>query len=137
MVLDDLAVLLQMEGLGTVGTNLFEGRIPQDAPGVPDALIALFAVPGLSPEHTHDIAGPAVEQAVVQVRVRGTATQGGYAAAWQKVTQAFLALDGVHNQTVNGVYYRQIRALQSPFGLAEDESARPHLVFNVLCQKEP
>src|ERR1043166_7924080 len=118
MVLDDLGIYLQTQGLGTLGTNIFKGRIPQDAPGtgVPDELIALFPVPGLPPEHTHDIVGPAVEQPMVQVRIRGGTTAGSDASAWTKAQQAFVALDSVRNQVINGVFYRQIMAMSSPDG---------------------
>ncbi len=137
MILDDMGVHLQGLGLGTLGTSLFKGRVPQDAPGgvVPDELIALFSVPGLPPDHTHDISGPAVEQPVVQVRVRGGTVPGAYASAWAKAYQAFLALDAVTNTTINGVFYQRIMALQSPFGQADDQYNRPFVVFHVRCVK--
>jgi hypothetical protein len=137
VVLDDLAVYLQAQGLGTRSQTIFEGRIPSDAPGsgVADQIITLFAVPGLPPQHVHDIVGPAVDQPVVQVRVRGSAAQGGYAAMWTQAEQAYRLLDSVRNQVVNGTFYQAILALQSPFGLGEDQYQRPFLAFNVRCAK--
>jgi Bacteriophage minor capsid protein len=139
MVLDDLGVFLHTLGLGTLGTSLFKGRVPHDAPGsaVPDELIALFSTPGLPPAHTHDISGPSVEQPVVQVRVRGGTAPGAYASAWAKAYQAFLALDAVKNATINGVFYQRILALQSPFGQPDDQYNRPFVVFHVRCLKSP
>jgi len=74
---------------------------------------------------------------VVQVRLRGQAAQGGYAAMWTKAMTAFVLLDSVVNQTINSTFYERILALQSPFGLPDDQYNRPFLVFNVLCQKVP
>ena len=138
MVLDDLAIYLQAQGLGMRGTTIFEGRLPADAPGggVADALIVLFPVPGLSPLHVHSIVGPGVEQPVVQVRIRGGTTQGAYAAMWATAEQAFVALDSISNQAINGTFYQRIMALQSPFALPEDEYGRPTLIFNVRCVRE-
>lgn len=137
MILDDLAVRLQTAGLGTLGTTIFKGRLPPDAPGpaVADEIITLLPVPGLPPRRVHDIVGPAIEQPVVQVRLRGRATPGGYAALWAKALQTFLALDGVVNTTINGVWYEALFALQSPFGLPEDEWNRPTVIFNVLARR--
>ena len=46
---DDLAAYLQAERIGTVGTTLFKGSVPQDAPLVSaqDALVALIEGPGM------------------------------------------------------------------------------------------
>jgi hypothetical protein len=71
----------------------------------------------------------------VQVRLRGRASPGGYAALWSRTTQAFLALDGRVNQMINSTWYEAIVALQSPFSLPEDEWQRPFVVFNVLCRR--
>lgn len=135
MILDDLTVLLQAHL--PAGTTIFKGRIPPDPPGpaVPDEIIALLPVPGLPPEHVHDSAGPAVRQPVIQVRFRGRATQGGYAAMWAKAEQAYVVLDSVNNQIINGVFYRTIRVLGDVAGLGEDEFARPALAFTVRAQR--
>jgi hypothetical protein len=137
VVLDDIAVYLQTQGLGTRGSTIFEGRIPPDAPGggVADQIIALFSVPGLPPQHVHDIVGPAVEQPMVQVRVRGSAAQGGYAAMWALAEQAGRLLDSVRNLSVNGTFYLAIMLQQAPVGLPEDQYQRPSLVFHVRCTK--
>jgi Bacteriophage minor capsid protein len=137
VVLDDIGLFLQTQGLGTLATDIFKGRLPEDAPGagVLDEIIALFAVPGQGPVRVHSLVGPGVEQPVVQVRLRGSASAGGVTAMWTRAMQAFIALDSVTNQTINGVFYQKILALQSPFSLPEDEWRRPTLIFNVLCRK--
>jgi hypothetical protein len=54
---------------------------------------------------------------------------------WAKAMQAYVALDSVTNQIINGTYYEKILALQEPFGFPEDEWRRPALAFNILCRK--
>src|SRR5262245_45110840 len=111
MILDDLGLFLQANGFGTLGSSLFLGTLPQDAPGagVQDQVLALFEIPGMPPEKTHDIVGPAVENAAIQCRWRGQPF--GYAAIRTQAQAAFILLDSVVNQTINGVWYRQIMAL--------------------------
>jgi hypothetical protein len=135
MLLDDLGTYLQAQGIGTVGTTLFKGSIPQDAPAlnVQDALVALIETPGLPPMHVHSVSGPDVEQPTVQVVSRGAPY--AYAAARTKAEAAFVALDSVHNQTLGTAFYLWILALQSPFLLRVDDLNRPHIVFNVRCAK--
>lgn len=136
-LLDDIAIYLESLGVGTRGVTLFEGTLPQEGPGLgpPDQVIALYEIPGMGAEHIHNVVGPAVEQPSVQVRVRGAPF--GYAQARALAQQAFLALDGLTNQTLNGTFYRSIFALQSPFGLGTDAWNRPAILFNIRCAKAP
>jgi hypothetical protein len=135
MLLDDLGTYLQAQGIGTVGTTLFKGGIPQDAPAVSvqDALVALIETPGLPPMHVHSVPGPDVEQPTVQVVSRGTPY--AYAVARTKAEAAFVTLDSVHNQMLGSTFYLWILALQSPFLSHVDDLNRPHIVFNVRCAK--
>jgi hypothetical protein len=132
-VLADLATFLQTQGLGTPASTILAGTIPEDVAGAPDEVMYLLETPGLAPEHVHDIIGPAVEQPVIQIRIRGRPY--GYEAARAKAQQAFVALDSLVNTTLSGTAYRQVMALQSPFLLQVDDWHRPHIVFHVRCQK--
>src|SRR5262245_20410728 len=136
-VLDDLGKFLQDNGFGVLGTSIFLGSVPQDAPGagVQDQILALLEAPGMPPEHVHDILGPAVEQARIQCRWRGS--PHGYETARGMAGAAFTLLDSVINQTINGVFYRRIMALEGPFALPPDEWQRPIVLFEILCQKDP
>lgn len=135
-ILDDLGQFLQANGFGTLGVDLFLATIPQDPPGpsAPDAVLGLFEIPGMAPEHVHDIRGPAVEQAAVQCRWRGSPF--GYAAIREQAGAAFRLLDSVVNQAINGVGYRQILALSSPRSLPADEWNRPTVLFEILCYRD-
>lgn len=135
MFLDDIAAYLQGEGIGTIGTTLFKGSIPEDAPlvAVHDALVALMETPGLPSSHVHTRAQASFEQPTLQVVIRGAPY--GYPAARQKAQDAFEALDGVANVVLGTGAYLWILALQSPFWLRTDELQRPYFVFNVRCAR--
>lgn len=135
MVLDDLGAFLQVAGLGTLGTSLFLGSVPQDAPlvTIQDTLVALIEVPGLPSLHVHNDPAPQIEQPVVQVLTRGA--PHAYAPARLQAQAAFMALDSVQNQTLSGTFYLWIQAMQNPFLLHYDALARPVLAFNIRCAK--
>lgn len=48
MLLDELASYMQTNGIGTLGTDLFAGQLPES----PDACVALYEYGGLAPEHS-------------------------------------------------------------------------------------
>jgi hypothetical protein len=135
-VLDDLGVLLQTAGYGILGSDICLAFIPEDAPGgeSPDAVIGLFEIPSLPPEMVHDIPGPAVDCAAVQVRVRGE--PHGYAAAQLKASSAWRLLASLVNTTINGVLYRQILPLGRPHGMPPDEWHRPSVVCEYMCYRD-
>ena len=134
MLLDEIASLLQTAGIGTLGSSLFKGQIPLDTPTtVETALVALLEIPGLPPLRSHDSPPSRIGQPVVQVVSRGAPY--GYVAARQKAHEAWMALDGVCNQTLSGTEYLFIQALQDPFLLKIDEMHRPYLVFSARCQR--
>jgi Bacteriophage minor capsid protein len=133
MVLDDLGAYLEAHGVGVLGTTLFKGGIPVDAPEVvmQDTLVALVETPGLPPVHTLDFAR--YEQPVVQVIARGAPYQ--YAACRLQAQAAFDALDGLANVTLGTGVYLWVIALQSPWWLRTDDFARPHIVFQVRAAR--
>lgn len=134
-VLDELATHLQTAGVGIIGTSLFKGGIPADAPlvAIQDDLVALVEIPGLPPVHVHSAVQASFENPVCQILVRGQPY--GYAGARAKAQAAFVALDGLSNVDLNGIRYLWIQSLQSPFFLRTDELSRPILAFSVRCAK--
>jgi hypothetical protein len=135
MLLDELGTYLQAQGIGTLGTTLFLGGLPQDSPNiaVQDACVALIEIPGLPPSHVHTQQQASYEQPVVQIICRGAPY--GYPAARTRAQQAWKALDGLSNVVLQGETYLWVLAMQSPFLLRVDEMARPILVFNIRCAK--
>lgn len=119
-LLDDLAVLLQAEGIGTVATDLFKGRMPD----APDTCLAIRALPGQAPLFTHD--GFTYQRPRVQVLARGAT----YAAAEAKAADAFRVLSRITNGGLAGRPILRVEPVQSPFELDHDENDRVLYVFN-------
>ena len=135
MVLDELGVLLQTAGLGTLRQTIFLGSMPMDAPGnvTPDAIMALLETPGPAPLLVHDDVLPSIEQPIIQVRTRDAPYN--YEGARLRAEQAWRTLSSIHNQDVSGTAYLGILPLQSPFPLDTDDFARPHIIFHIRCSK--
>lgn len=135
-VLDDLGTYLQTAGVGILGTTLFKGRLPLDAPNVlvQDSAMALIEVPGLPADRVHDGPVANIEQPMIQVVSRGLPHD--YMDARTRAEAAYLALDGLTNIVLSGTKYLWIFAQQAPFVLRQaDDLGRPLIVFNVRAAK--
>ena len=132
-LLDDLASHLQTQGIGTVGSTLFKGVLPD----TPDACVAVLESPAmLGPVRTRkgSLGVPVTERPRVQVLARATS----YQAARNKAVDALAALDWLGPVTLNSVAYQQVEALQRPpFPYAVDANGRQVFAFNVEVTKAP
>lgn len=122
-MLSDIGNYLQAQGIGTLGTNIFLGLMPDE----PDNCIALFEYAG-SPPDLHWSG----EYPGLQVRVRNKS----YAAARTKIGEAMTALHGLHEQTLSGTRYLLIKARGSPEVLKRDNNNRVELFVNFEIIKE-
>lgn len=120
MLLDDIAGKLEEAGIGTIGTNIFKGELPDQ----PDNCIALFEYAGSPPELTHD--GKEIERPGLQVRVRNK----GYAAGRAKAESVILELQGLSNVTLGTTIYLSIRVNHSPAGIGRDTNNRAGWTVN-------
>lgn len=128
-VLTGLGSVLQTAGVGTVGTSIFYGSLPMEAP---DNAIALVEYGGAAPQWSFNQIE--WEQPRVQVLVRSVS---GYVSARAWAHAAWEALAVVKNQAIGGVWYQQVAMLQSPFVLTLDERERQvTFVFNVEVWKQ-
>lgn len=123
MLLDDIATFLEAEGIGTIGTDLFTGDIPEE----PDNCVALFEYSGQPPDVVVDIDYPGL-----QVRVRNT----NYSAARAKIQDIFELLHTFTNTALSGAQYISIYAVQSPHPLGRDKKNRIDFVQNFMITKE-
>ncbi len=124
MLLDEIRTLLEQEGIGVFGTDLFAGLMPD----TPDSLVALFAYAGGPPEWDHDGPGPAWEVAGLQVQVRNF----DLVEAFERADAIYDLLAQVRNRDLadaqgRSTRYRAVVPLQSPYQLGLDD-ARRHLV---------
>lgn len=123
MLLDDIASHLQSQGIGTVGTNIFKGLLPDQ----PDNCIALFEYAGSPPDLHWEGEYPGL-----QVRVRNKS----YSAGREKIGSVVSKLHGLCEQTINSTRYLLLKANQSPGGLGRDANGRNEWVVNFTVIKE-
>lgn len=150
-MLTEISAYLATQDIGTVGTDIFLGLLPDQ----PDNCIALFEYAGSPPDlHWNG------EYPGLQVRVRGTS----YAAARAKIGDVMGALHGLYEQVLPGTKteggggeegsdgnggaagngdeapagtrYLLIRARGSPEVLRRDASDRVEFVLNFEIIKE-
>lgn len=118
MLIDEIADLLAVEGLGTVGTDLFVGHLP----AAPDTALAVFATGGL-PAGSYPLDEP-----TIQVRSRSDALQ----TAYNRAMAAYSTLHGLHHVTLPGnIWLLNCLGMQSaPTGIGRDEAGREEFVIN-------
>lgn len=117
--LDEIAAYLAAQGHGVVGTDLFEGMLPDD----PDTLISLFETPGAM---TRVSLVDRAEERSMQVRTRS----GSYATARAKVEAIYALLHGKAQTTLGGGEFVLIEARQPPFSLGRDVKQRHSFATN-------
>lgn len=122
-MLNEIGAYLATKSIGTVGTDIFLGLMPDQ----PDNCIALFEYAG-SPPDLHW----AGEYPGLQVRVRNKS----YAAGRAKIGEIVKELHGLHEQTLSGTRYLLIRARGSPEVLKRDGNNRVELFINFEIIKE-
>lgn len=126
-VLPDLTQLLQTEGVGTVGTDIFMNRRPDS----PDTCITLTNYSGEDSRLRGDTNIPADERLSVQVAVRSDS----YATAQTLAEQAYVALHFRHKTLASGRRYAWSKANQLPGFIGVDANDRKLIVFNLRLRR--
>jgi hypothetical protein len=122
-VLTEISAYLATKNVGTVGTDIFLGLMPDQ----PDNCVALFEYAG-SPPDLHWLG----EYPGLQVRARDKS----YASARTKIGEVMALLHGLHEQTLSGTRYLLIKARGSPEILKRDANNRVELFVNFEIIKE-
>lgn len=123
-VSDDIGLLAQTNGLGTMGVNMFIV-----VPSAPDNLVALIESTGFEPTRT--MGGIQVETFNLQVLVRNLKTTDAFTKA-----RAFLTLLDGFKGLIGTTLYLGILARHSPFPLGLDENKRHRWTCNYLVNRE-
>ena len=122
-MLAEIGAYLAQKSIGTVGTDIFLGQMPDQ----PDSCIVLFEYAGSPPDlHWNG------EYPGLQVRVRNKS----YAAGRAKIEEVVTELHGAHELTLNGTRYLLIKARGSPEVLKRDNNNRVELFVNFEIIKE-
>jgi hypothetical protein len=131
MLLDEIGAYLQAQSIGTLGTDLFRGELPDHV----DSAVGVFETPGASPTYVQDDAGVKLESPHFMVLARGA--REDYEAPRQKAEDALTALAAVRNQSLSGTRYLRVKPLQTPFPLERDDNDRVVIAVNFEALKEP
>ena len=129
MLLEELALFLEQRSIGTRGTDLFTGLLPE----TPDSAVALLERGGSQPGFVLDLVGVNMENPAVSVWAR----DASYVTARIKSQDAMDALAGINNTFLSGVKYLTATPSSSPFLLKRDENDRFVIAFNVHITKAP
>lgn len=124
----DVATLLSSLGYGTIGTDLFVWKEPDDSTVTKDDIVTIYDT-GYSknPEVNYYYEYP-----TVQVRVRWKA--GKYQTGKIKVMELMNALHG-YVGLIGDINYHLIRVVNGPLDLGEDDRGRPRWTFNCEIQR--
>ena len=119
-----LADYLESQSLGTKGTNLFIGSLPDvDGLGV---VLTQYSGQVLETQTS----GIAIHQPSLQVRVHGAAED--YATPLARITAIQNALTGITNQTLSGIQFLRVKPITSIIALGQDEN----LLYDFTCNFE-
>ena len=129
--LQEIGALLATAGVGTVGTSLFLGYMPDQ----PDACGAIYEYGGERAELGFGVPGVQFENPSVQVVFRAGPQE--YAAPRALAETAFRELAEVQATTLSGTRYLIVRPKQSPFEMKRDEAERVYIACNFDIRKEP
>jgi len=132
-LLVDIGTYLAAQGVGTQGTDLFRGSLPD----APDLCMAVVPTGGLGSimTMTATLAGLAPERPRVQILTRSPVQDQPAGLA-----RAELAYGKLHNARftgVSGIRYLLLEALQKPHVVGRDENNRHLFSFNVQVWKDP
>lgn len=126
-VLRDLATLLQTEGVGTIGTNIFMSERPDN----PDDLIALTDYQGEASRLHGPTNIPADERISVQVMTRSYS----YETAKALAESAYTVLHFRHATLQSGRDYAWSKANQRPAYVGVDDKDRKLVSFNLRLRR--
>jgi hypothetical protein len=126
MMLEELADKMATDGVGTVGTNIFIGIMPNS----PDACLALYEYAGEGPMEAFNDGGVSLDVPSVQVMSRGGRMD--YPAAKTLIVAARNSLTAVTNETLGTVRFLRVREMSAINTLGPDVNDRP--LFTVSFQ---
>lgn len=132
MILSEIGAYLAANGIGTVGTDIFLGILPD----VPDSCCGLFEAGGMAPYRAFRSAPgqPVAERPRLQVICRDN--EFDYSDARTKAGSINALLEGLGDVTLSGCRYLWIGAVAPPSLMGRDDSGRVQIVQNFDVVKE-
>lgn len=124
-VIESIAAYLQTNNQGTLGTNMFIGRMPD----APDVSICLYEYEGQAPMENFGAGAFSIEQPRIQIVCR--ATREDYPTARDKAVAIRDLLAAITEQTISGKRILRVQALGSIVPLGYDTNDRPKFAVNM------
>lgn len=121
MLLDELGAFIGSKALATVGVDLLLGGLKPD-PAECCALVEYSGEPPL--RNQNEGAARSGAQSAERPRVQLLCRSTSYETGRSLIGTITTALDGIVNQSLSGVWYLRVSALQSPFFIEEDDNGR-------------
>ena len=126
-ILESIGDYLVTNSLGTLGTNLFLGTLPES----PDVCTAVYENSGTPPAFTMGTGGIAIDYPMLQVICR--AGKDDYPTARDAVEAIRNLLASVTDVTISNVQILRIEPMGSVNPLGVDPKQRPLLSVNFRC----
>lgn len=126
-ILESVGDYLVTNSLGTLGTDIFLGTLPE----APDACVAIYENAGSSPSFTMGSGGIAIDYPMLQIICR--AGREDYPTARDKAESIRVLLAQVLEQSISGVYVLRIEPMGSVNQLGIDPKYRPLISVNFRC----
>lgn len=127
--LDEIGTYLQTSGIGTLGSSLFIGMLPQ----TPDTCVAIYEYGGSVGTYTM---GSTVSARLEYPRIQAIARAASYSTARAKIQSVYTTLDAVAETDLSSKRYHRIRAATPPIYIGKDESNRPMFSCNFETMKD-
>lgn len=117
-LLDALGTYLQSQGVGTLATDIFLGRMPD----TPDACVVLIEDTGNGPMHVLGASAYAVQRP--RIRAFARAARNDYPAARTKAEAVRTALGAIRDTTLSGVTFLCVNTTSDLYPLMRDGDDR-------------
>lgn len=126
-ILESIGDYLVTNSLGTLGTNLFLGTLPES----PDVCTAVFENAGTPPAFTMGTGGIAIDYPMIQIICR--AGREDYPVARDAIEVIRNLLASITDVTISNVQILRIEPMGSVNPLGVDPKQRPLLSVNFRC----
>lgn len=126
-ILESVGDYLVTNSLGTLGTDLFLGTLPES----PDACVAVYENSGTPPSFTMGTGGIVIDYPMLQIICR--AGREDYPTARDKAESIRNLLASVLESTISGVHIMRIEPMGSVNPLGVDPKYRPLVSVNFRC----
>ena len=130
MILESLGDHLVTQGLGTLGTNLFLGKMP----ATPDYCVTIYEYEGMAPLENMGSTPYSIDMPRIQVVVRGA--RDDYPTARDGLQAIRVVLASITDTTISGTRVLRVMSLGSILPLGLDDKDRPRLAANFQVHVE-